>query len=138
MLSLTLTVVANEFLAVDPFLKVVTAVGITFMSLALVGLATGLGARYPRFTADNATQVAGSPGGVAFMIAAVSYILVMVGLIGWPSSLYLWRISRVQVRPFQPDEIALIAVCFIAAAVLSLSVLIYGMRTGVKALDEMG
>ena len=76
LLSLTLTVVANEFLGVDPFLKVVTAVGITFMSLALVGLATGLGARYPRFSADNATQVAGSPGGVAFMIAAVSYILV--------------------------------------------------------------
>ena len=38
------------------------------MSFALVGLATGLGARYPRFAADNATQVAGSYGGVAFMI----------------------------------------------------------------------
>ena len=87
-LSLTLTVVANEFLNVDPFLKIVTAAAIVFMSLALVGLATGLGARYPRFSADNVTQVAGSPGGVAFMIAAVSYILVMICLLGWPSSLY--------------------------------------------------
>ena len=76
LMSLTLTIVANEFLGVAPFLKVVTAVGITFMSFALVGLATGLGARYPRFAADNASQVAGSPGGVAFMIAAVSYVLV--------------------------------------------------------------
>jgi alkanesulfonate monooxygenase SsuD/methylene tetrahydromethanopterin reductase-like flavin-dependent oxidoreductase (luciferase family) len=42
------------------------------MSFALVGLATGLGARYPRFAADNPSQVAGSYGGVAFMIAAVA------------------------------------------------------------------
>jgi ABC-2 type transport system permease protein len=137
-LSLTLTVVANEFLAVAPFLKVVTAVGITFMSFALVGLATGLGARYPRFSADSAAQVAGSPGGVAFMIAAVSYIISMVGLLGWPSSVYLWRMSRVHVRPFQTDEIALIAVCFTAAAVMSIAVFLYGMRSGVKALEEMG
>jgi len=137
-LSLTLTVIANEFLAVDPFLKIVTAAGIVFMSLALVGLAIGLGARYPRFSSDNATQVAGSPGGVAYMIAAVSYVLVMVGLIGWPSSVYLWRISRVHVRPFQPDEIALIVACFVAAAALSVAVFSYGMRTGVKALEELG
>jgi ABC-2 type transport system permease protein len=137
-LSLTLTVIANEFLAVDPFLKIVTAVGIAFMSLALVGLAIGLGARYPRFSADNATQVAGSPGGVAYMIAAVSYILVMVGLIGWPSSVYLWRITRVPVRPFQSHEVALISACFVAAAALSVAVFSYGMRTGVKALEELG
>jgi hypothetical protein len=34
-------------------------VAIAFMSFALVGLATGHGARYPRFSADSATQVAG-------------------------------------------------------------------------------
>ena len=138
LMSLTLTVVANEFLAVAPFLKIVTAVGITFMSFALVGLASGLGARYPRFSADDATQVAGSPGGVAFMIAAVSYVIVMVGLLAWPSSVFLWRMSRLHVRPFRPDEIALIAVCFTAAMALSVAVFLYGMRSGVKALDEMG
>ena len=46
------------------------------MSFALVGLAIGLGARYPRFNAENPTQVAGSYGGVAFMILAVLFILV--------------------------------------------------------------
>jgi len=138
MLSLTLTILANEFLGVDPFLKVVTGVAIAFMSLALVGLATGMGARYPRFGADNATQVAGSPGGVAFMIAAVSYILVMVVLLGWPSSVYLFRMSRIHVRPFQIQEIALIATCFVSAVALSVSVFVYGMRTGVQALKELG
>ena len=138
LMSLTLTIVANEFLGVAPFLKVVTAVGITFMSFALVGLATGLGARYPRFAADSASQVAGSPGGVAFMITAVSYVLSMVVLLGWPSSVFLFRMSRIHVRPFRADEIALIAVCFSASILLSIAVFLYGMRTGVKALEEMG
>jgi ABC-2 type transport system permease protein len=137
-MSLTLTIVANEFLTVDPFLKVVTAVGVVFMSFALVGLATGLGARYPRFSADNASQVAGSPGGVAFMIAAVSYIISMVVLLGWPSSIFLFRMSRIHIRPFRPGEIAFIAACFAVSIVLSLVVCLYGMRTGVKALEEMG
>jgi hypothetical protein len=137
-LSLTLTVVANEFLAVAPFLKAVTAIGIIFMSFALVGLATGLGARYPRFSADNASQVAGSPGGVAFMIAAVSYIISMVVLLGWPSSVFLFRMSRIHIRPFRAGEIALIAVCFTASMLLSIAVFLYGMRSGVKALEEMG
>ena len=137
LMSLTLTVVANEFLAVAPFLKIVTALGIMFMSFALVGLATGLGARYPRFSADNSTQVAGSPGGIAFMTAAVSYVLSMVVLLGWPSSVFLYRIARIHVRPFRPEEIALIAVCFTTAAALSIAVFVYGMRTGVRALEEM-
>ena len=64
LLTEMLTIAANELLDVDPFLKS-SAVAIVLMSLALVGLATGLGARYPRFTADNATQVAGvTAGGV--------------------------------------------------------------------------
>jgi len=138
LLSFVLTVVANEFLAVAPFLKVVTGAGIIFMSFALVGLATGLGARYPRFSADNATQVAGSPGGIAFMIAAVSYIIAMVILLGWPSSIYLWRMTRFPVRPLRPEDLTFIAVCFTAAVVLSVSVFLHGMRTGVKALEEMG
>jgi ABC-2 type transport system permease protein len=138
LLSFVLTVVANEYLGVAPFLKVVTGAGIVFMSFALVGLATGLGARYPRFAADNATQVAGSPGGIAFMIAAVSYILSMVALLGWPSSLFLWRMSRVPVRPLRPEDMTIMVVCFSAAIVLSVGVCLYGMRTGVKALEELG
>jgi ABC-2 type transport system permease protein len=136
-LSLMLTVVANEFLAVAAFLKIVTAVGITLMSFALVSLAIGLGARYPRFSADNATQVAGSPGGVAFMVAAVSYVIAMVVLLGWPSSVFLFRMSRIHIRPFRGDEIGLIIACFTMAAALSVGVFVYGMRSGEKALEEL-
>ena len=135
LLSESLTIAANEFLDVDPFLKLVTATAIVFMSFALVGLGTGLGARYPRFGAENASQIAGSPGGVAFMIVAVLYLLLMIVMLGWPSSVYLWR----RVRPVSFSRLRewLMAACFVAAAVLSLATWWISMKVGVRALQEI-
>src|SRR5687768_9428097 len=90
-----LTITANQFLGVDPFLKVVSAFGIVFMTFALVGLAVGLGAKYPRFGADT-NQVAGSYGGVAFMILAVLFIIVTIAALGWSSAVYLYRMAGEQ------------------------------------------
>jgi len=129
-----LTITANEFLGIDPFLKVVAAAAIVFMSLALVGLATGLGARYPRFNAENASQVAGSYGGVAFMIVAVFFVLVMIALLGWPSSLYL--LSRVRVRSPTMLRLSLMSLSFLAAAVLSVATCWLSMRAGVRTLED--
>jgi Mn2+/Fe2+ NRAMP family transporter len=94
-----------------------------------------LGARYPRFAADNPSQIAGSYGGVAFMILAVLYVLVMIVLLGWPSSLYLF--SQVRNRPLTGNQEILIAVMFTTAAALSIAIWLLGMRTGVRALQEM-
>ena len=98
----TLTVVANGFLNIDPFLKIISAIAIVFMTVALVGMATGPRARYPRFNADSPTQVAGSYGGITFMILAVFYVLVAWVLVGWPSSVYLWHRSRG--APLWPEQ----------------------------------
>jgi ABC-2 type transport system permease protein len=130
-----LTIVANELMGIDPFLKFVTATAIVFMSLALVGLATGLGACYPRFRADNITQVAGSFGGVTFMIGAVLFLIVIIMLIGWPSSMYLWH--RVRHAHLTTLEQSLMAACFLAAAGVSLATWWWSMRIGVRALEEM-
>jgi hypothetical protein len=131
-----LTVAANELLGVDPFLKIVAAVSIVVLTFALVGLATGLGARYPRFGAD-ATQAAGSYGGVMFMVAAVALIIVTIALVGWPSSMYL--MSRTGQFRFQltSERQALIALCFTAAAAVCLATWRLAMKSGVKALEEM-
>jgi ABC-2 type transport system permease protein len=134
LLSAGLTIVANEFLAVAPFLKIVTALAIVFMSIALVGMAAGLGARYPRFNADNASQVAGSLGGVAYMIAAVLYILAIILLLAWPSSIYFSHTLRN--RPFAAEQILLMGSCFLAAAILSIWLCVSQMRSGVRALEE--
>lgn len=130
-----LIVAGNELLGVDPFLKRISAVAIFFMAFALVGLAAGLGARYPRFAADNPSQVAGSYGGVAFMIVAVLFILVMIILLGWPSSVYL--LGQVRHRALTDVQIAMMWVCFTSAGGLSIAMWLVGMRTGVRALQDM-
>jgi ABC-2 type transport system permease protein len=134
-LTETLTIAANELLGVDPFLKVVAAGGIVLLSFALVGLATGLGARYPRFAADNPSQVAGSYGGVAFMILAVLLIIVVIVLLGWPSTTYL--IFQVRRIPIGTGRLILMSASFGAAAVISVAAGLIGMRSGVRALDAM-
>jgi ABC-2 type transport system permease protein len=134
LLTEVLTVVGNELLGVDPFLKVMAALAIAFMSVALVGLAIGLGARYPRFGSDP-TQVAGSYGGVAFMIQAVLFVLVMIVLLGWPASIYLYQ--RTRPVPMRTSQELLIAGCFGSAAILSVTIWLTSMRSGVKALQAM-
>jgi len=129
-----LTVVGNEFLGVDPFVKVMAALAIVFMSFALVGLAIGLGARYPRFNADP-TQVAGSYGGVAFMIQAVLFVIVMIGLLGWPASIYLFQHARH--LPLTTSQQMLMTGCFASAAAISLATWLTSMRSGVRALTQM-
>jgi ABC-2 type transport system permease protein len=135
LLSEGLTVAANHLLGVDPFLKVISAVAIVFMSVALVGLATGLGARYPRFAADNSSQVAGSYGGVAFMVMAVLFVLTIIAMVGWPSSVYLFHQMRHQ--PLEGPQRTQMYLSFLSAALLSLATWWFGMATGVRALEEM-
>jgi ABC-2 type transport system permease protein len=135
LLTEILIVAGNELLGVDPFLKQMSAVAIVFMAFALVGLATGLGARYPRFAADNPSQIAGSYGGVAFMILAVLFILVMIVLLGWPSSILL--LAQFRNRALTSGQELAIVAMFIAAAALSITTFILGMRTGVRALEDM-
>ncbi len=59
LLAEVLTVAANEFLGAAPFLKMLCALAVLFMTWRSSALAAGMGARYPRFAAENLTQVAG-------------------------------------------------------------------------------
>jgi hypothetical protein len=129
-------VVSNHFLGATPFLKVVCAVAIVFMSFALVGLAAGMGARHPRFGAENLTQVAGSYGGVAFMVLAVAYILAILVLLGVPARYHLLAAYR-QV-PLSSSGFLVMGVCFALAAALSLAVWLRSMRAGIRALEDLG
>lgn len=130
-----LTVTANQFLGAEPFLKVLCAVAVPFLSVALVALATGMGARYPRFAAENLTQVAGSHGGVAFMILAVLFLITEVGLLAWPSFLYFWH--RFQGTPLSSGQWLAMGTSFAAAAALAVGVTWRSLRDGFRALEEL-
>jgi hypothetical protein len=113
----------------------VCAIAILFMTFGLVGLAAGMGARYPRFKAENVTQVAGSFGGVAFMVLAVLFILVEIALLAWPASTFLWALYSERV--IAPGRAGLMGVSFGLAAVLAVATCLLAMRQGVEALEAL-
>jgi ABC-2 type transport system permease protein len=131
----TLTLVSNHFLRADPFLKVLAAVAIAAMTVALVGLAAGMGAVYPRFRAENVAQIAGSYGGVAFMVLAVLFILVEVLLLAWPASQYLWHQYRG--ITMSPSRRIASGVAYALALSLCGAVVWVPMRRGVRALERL-
>jgi hypothetical protein len=105
------------------------------MSVALVGLAVGMGARFPRFGAAI-TEVAGSYGGVAFMVLAVLYILATIALLGWSAGIYIWHdYYRV---PIPATQKLVMAATLLAALLLSLYTFATAMRRGVRALEALG
>ncbi len=136
LMAVALTVASNHLLGVDPFLKALTALAVVFMAFGLVGLAAGMGAQHPRFSAENLTQVAGSYGGVAFMVLAVLFILVIVGLVAWPASYYVWAVN--QGLPLGAGRRLLMAACLAAAASASILTGLLAMHRGVRALEDLG
>jgi ABC-2 type transport system permease protein len=135
-LAEALTILSNHFLGADPFLKILSPVAIFFMTFALVGLAAGMGAIYPRFNAENLTQVAGSYGGIAFMVVAVLFILVEIALLAWPSSTYLWH--KLERDPLSPLLLLGMAASFGSAALLCVITFWQGMQRGIRALERLG
>ncbi|MEO5762040.1 MAG: hypothetical protein ABIR28_06985, partial [Vicinamibacteria bacterium] len=110
-------------------------VPIVFMALALVGLAAGLGAQYPRFGAENVNQIAGSYGGVMFMVSAVAFICIEIALLAWPTSIFLFYEFRN--RPIPGPRQMMMAVGILSALGLSLGVFWFSMRRGIKALTAL-
>ncbi len=69
------------------------------------------------------------------MMQAVLFVIVMIVLLGWPSSLYLVR----QVRGISPTPVQwiLMAGCLVTAVMLSSWIWLASMRSGVRALERM-
>jgi ABC-2 type transport system permease protein len=131
-----LTITSNRLLGVGAPLRLLGAAAIALLTVALVGLACGMGARYPRFAAENLTQVAGSYGGVSFMVLAVLLILATVALVGWPTSVYLWH--QYNGLPIPRARQLAMAAALLAAAALCGVTCWRSMRGGVRALEELG
>ena len=136
LLAEALTILSNQYLGVAVFLKVLAAVAIVFMTFGLVGLAAGMGAQHPRFGAENITQVAGSYGGIAFMVLAVLFIIVEIGLLAWPSSILLWH--QYQEVPLGPGHKLLMAACLLSGAAIAGLTFWLPMRRGIAALERLG
>ena len=88
-LSQILTWASNHFLGATTFMTVLSAVTILFVTFGIVGLGVGMGAAFPKFKFENVTQIAGSPGGLLYMIAATTFVATVLVLEAFPAYFYL-------------------------------------------------
>ena len=70
------------------------------------------------------------------MMQAVLFVIVTIALLGWPASLYL--LHQVRGAPFTPMQMLLMPASIAAAIGLSIFVWLASMRSGVRALEQMG
>jgi hypothetical protein len=69
------------------------------------------------------------------MMQAVLFVIVIIALLGWPSSLYLFR----QVRGISPTPVqwTLMALCLVTAVSSSVWIWLAAMRSGIRALERL-
>ena len=88
-LALGIVFVTDWLLQVSDFMFAVSVMTITFMTLALCGMALGFGTLFPQFETENAAQIPTSFGGLMFMISSVGLIAIVVVLEARPVYSYL-------------------------------------------------
>jgi len=89
LLALGIVGVTDALLQVSDFMFAVSVMTITFMTLALCGMALGFGTLFPQFDTENAAQIPTSFGGMVFMISSIGLIAAVIVLEARPVYGYL-------------------------------------------------
>jgi len=133
-LSQILTLVSNHFLGASRFMTVLASVSILFVCFGIVGMGVGMGAMFPRFRFENITQIAGSSGGLLYMIATTSFIAVVLFLEALP--VYFYLSAQYRGAPLgQPLLVTMVTL--VAVAGLNVAAVILPIRWGEKRLAAL-
>lgn len=88
-LALGLTVTTNMMLRASPFMMVVSVATVLGYTLAVGGLALGIGTLYPQYDTENAAQIPTSFGGLVFMLLAIALLGAIIVLEALPVTEHL-------------------------------------------------
>ncbi|MEO7082974.1 MAG: hypothetical protein ABI442_19800, partial [Gemmatimonadaceae bacterium] len=130
-LALGIVGVTDFLLKVTPFMMVVSIFTITFMTLALAGLAIGFGTLFPQYATENAAQIPTSFGGLLFMMSSVALIGGIVMLEARPVYSYL----SAQAFGTKTDPVAMI-LGFGLALALCVTATVAPVRVALRRLDQ--
>jgi len=129
LVALPLIVLTNVILDATPFILVLTTVSMIAMTFALTSLALGFGALYPNYETENVAEIPTSFGGLLFMMAATSYLGLVVVLEAWPVYRYLQGAGAAE----GPDVVPLL-LGLSGAALLTAAAVVVPLRLGVRKI----
>ena len=106
------------------------------MSFSIVALGVGMGARLPRFRAENAPPIAASSGGILYMNVAMGYVIFVLTALFFPTrSFYQNHELPWKDWPFMDWLQA--GILFGVVGLTSLILIFIAMRAGAKNLDRL-
>lgn len=130
-----LIVSSNYLLKVTPFMMVLSTTTIFFMTFGIVALGIGLGAMYPKFYAENTSQITSGFGGVVYMIVSMAFIGLVIALEARPVYvIFMARLHRITLTPW--EWAWTLFPFFIAILVMTLAVIL-PLRIGLRRLSQM-
>lgn len=132
-LALALTVTTNTILRASPFMMAVSVATVIGFTLAVGGLALGIGTLYPQYDTENAAQIPTSFGGLVFMLLAIALLGVIIVLEAIPVTAHL-RAAQAGLDS-TPGVEGMMA--FAAAALVMLLAGIIPVRLAAKRLGEL-
>ena len=131
-LALAIVGVTDYLLQVSQFMMAVSVFTITFMTLAVAGLAIGFGTLFPQFETENAAQIPTSFGGLLFMMTSVALIGAVVILEARPVYSYL------AAQTFGgPADLPAMIVGFGVAAILCSAAALVPIEIAVRRLEAV-
>jgi ABC-2 type transport system permease protein len=132
LLALGIVGVTNALLQVSDFMFAVSVMTITFMTLALCGMALGFGTLFPQFETENAAQIPTSFGGMIFMISSIALIAAVIVLEARP--VYGYLSARFYGTPTSMTEMIM---GFGAAAVLCMAATVVPIGIARRRLEAV-
>jgi ABC-2 type transport system permease protein len=131
-LALAIVGVTDYLLQVTDFMFAVSIGSITFMTLAIAGLALGFGTMFPQFETENAAQIPTSFGGLVFMMSSVALIGAVVMLEARP--VYGYLSAKAYGEEVYPVEMA---IGFGAAAVVCAVATLVPIEVALRRLEAV-
>ncbi len=130
-----LIVLTNYMLEVSTVVWYAGVITIFGMTLAISGMGVGLGARFPKFHAENPAKVATSFGGAVFMIATMTVIGLIVLLEATPT--YLYFTAGIKGVALTGREVVFIALSFVLILLIMSAATLLPMRLGLRWIERM-
>ncbi len=132
-LALALTVTTNTILRASPFMMAVSIATVIGFTLAVGGLALGIGTLYPQYDSENAAQIPTSFGGLVFMLLAIALLTGIIVLESVPVIEHLRSLREGEAIRLSPRAI----LSFTGATVLTIMAGWVPMRRAVGQLERL-
>ncbi|HSJ14222.1 MAG TPA: hypothetical protein VK939_07395 [Longimicrobiales bacterium] len=133
-LALALTIGTNTILRVSGLLMWLSAIAIVVITFAVSALALGFGALFPKFDTDNSAEISTGFGGLVFMMTAISYLALVVVLIGWP----MYGVLDAQRLGAVPaGRVIALIIALVIALLVSIAAVIVPLTLAVRRIESL-